>query len=186
MVTVKNVVFWDVVHSATSQKMTFFKRLPARKLMAAVFWDRKGVLMVEFMQQGTTITSEVYCKTLKNCVGLALQKKRSGMLTSSVVLLHDNACPHVAAWTRALLEHFNWELFDHPHYSPDLAPNDYHLFTYPKNWLGSQRFNSNEELTEGVEMWLSLQAADFFDTGIQKLISRFDKCLSSGDDYIEK
>jgi hypothetical protein len=38
--------------------------------MATVFWDRKGVLMVEFMQQGTTVTSEVYCKTLKNnCVG---------------------------------------------------------------------------------------------------------------------
>jgi hypothetical protein len=27
--------------------------------------DRKGVLMVEFMQQGTTITSEVYFETLK-------------------------------------------------------------------------------------------------------------------------
>jgi hypothetical protein len=37
--------------------------------MAAVFWDREGVLMVEFMQQGTTVTSEVYWKTLNNCVG---------------------------------------------------------------------------------------------------------------------
>jgi hypothetical protein len=43
--------------------------MPARKLMAAVFWNRKGVLMVEFMQQGTTIKSEVYCETLKKCVG---------------------------------------------------------------------------------------------------------------------
>jgi hypothetical protein len=33
--------------------------------MATVFWDRKGVLMVELMQQGTTITSWVYCETLK-------------------------------------------------------------------------------------------------------------------------
>jgi hypothetical protein len=33
--------------------------------MATVFWDRKGVLMAEFMQQGTTVTSEVYCKALK-------------------------------------------------------------------------------------------------------------------------
>jgi hypothetical protein len=33
--------------------------------MAAVFWDRKGVLMGEFMQQGTTITSEVYCEVLE-------------------------------------------------------------------------------------------------------------------------
>jgi histone-lysine N-methyltransferase SETMAR len=68
------------------------------------------------------------------------------------------------------LELFNWELFDHPPYSPDLAVSNYHLFTYPKNWLGSQHFNSNEHLMEGIKMWLSSQAADFFNTGIQKLI----------------
>jgi histone-lysine N-methyltransferase SETMAR len=64
----------------------------------------------------------------------AIQNKRHGMLTYSVVP-HDNACPHTAARTRALLEHFNWELFDHPPYSTDLAPSNYHLFTYLKNWL---------------------------------------------------
>jgi hypothetical protein len=37
--------------------------------METVFWDRKGVLMVEFTQQETTETSDVYYETLKNCVG---------------------------------------------------------------------------------------------------------------------
>jgi hypothetical protein len=78
----------------TSQKK--FKQTSARKLMTAVLWDRKRVLMVESMQIGTTITSEVYCKTLKK-LHIAIQ--RSGMLTSGVVLLHDNACPHTAAHT---------------------------------------------------------------------------------------
>jgi transposase len=77
------------------------------------------------------------------------------MLASGVVLLHDNACPHTPAHTRALLENFNWELFDHPRYSPDFAPSDYHLSTYLKNWLKSQCFNSNEELMEGARIWLS-------------------------------
>jgi hypothetical protein len=84
-----------------------------------------------------------------------------------------------------MLEHLYWELFDHPPYSPDLAPSDYHLFTYLKNWLRSQRFNNYEELMEGVKTWLSSQAADFFDTGIQKLIPRY-KFLTSGGDYLEK
>jgi hypothetical protein len=43
-------------HSQNKAKK-FEETLSARKLMAAVFWDRKGVLMVEFMQHGTTITS---------------------------------------------------------------------------------------------------------------------------------
>jgi transposase len=78
------------------------------------------------------------------------------MLTSSVVLPHDNVHPHTNTGTRtqALLEHFNWELFDHPPYSPDLTPSNYHLFTYLKNWLRSQHFKNNE-LTEGVKMWLT-------------------------------
>jgi hypothetical protein len=70
------------------------KHLPAEKPMATIFWDRKGVLMVEFMQQGTTVTSEVDCEKLKK-VRNAIQNKRRGMLTSGVraLLLHDNARP---------------------------------------------------------------------------------------------
>jgi histone-lysine N-methyltransferase SETMAR len=76
------------------------------------------------------------------------------MLTYGVVLLHYNARPHTAALTQALMGHFVWELFHHPPYSPDLAPNDYHLFIYLKNWFRSQFFNNNE-LTESVKMWPS-------------------------------
>jgi hypothetical protein len=36
---------------------------------------------------------------------------------------------------------------------------------------------------EGVKMWLSSHAADFFDTGIQKLIPWYDKYLNSIVDY---
>jgi hypothetical protein len=71
-------------------------------------------------------------------------------------------------------------LFDHHPYSPDLSPGDNHLFTRTclKNWLRSQRFISNEALMKGVvKTWLSSQAAQYFDTGIQKLIPRYEKGL---------
>jgi hypothetical protein len=71
--------------------------------------------------------------------------------------------------TRTLLEHFNWELFDHPSYSLHLAPNNYYLFIYPRYWLRSQPFNNNETLMEGVKAWLSSQASDFFDTCTQNV-----------------
>jgi hypothetical protein len=108
------------------------------------------------------------------------------MLTSSVVLLHDNTPPHMAACTPTLLKQLNWELFDHPPYSPDLAPSDYHLFMHMENWLRSQRFNNIEELKADVETWLSSLAADFVEQGILQLIPRYDKCRNSGGDYIEK
>jgi hypothetical protein len=39
---------------------------------------------------------------------------------------------------------------------------------------------------EGVKKWLSSQAADFSDTGEQKVIPRYDSCLISGGYYAEK
>jgi hypothetical protein len=96
----------------------------------------KGAVMVEFMKQGTTIIPEALCKTLKKkCVGPTIQNKRCGMLTSDVMFPHNNAHQHTAATTQALLQHFNWELFDQLPYNPELALRDYHLFTYLKNWF---------------------------------------------------
>ena len=55
--------------------------------MAPEFWDRKGILLTEFMAPGTAIMSDVYCETLNKLRRLI--KKRRGMLTKGVVLLHD-------------------------------------------------------------------------------------------------
>jgi hypothetical protein len=154
---------WKHTHSPDKPKQ--FKQTSARKLMATVFWDRQeksidgGIHATRDHNNATNVLRN----TKKNCVGPS--KKMRGMLTAGVVLLQDNARPHTAACIRALLEHFNWDLFDHPLYKPDLPPSDYHLFTYLKNWLRSQPFNSNE-LMEGVKTWLNSQATDFFDTGI--------------------
>jgi histone-lysine N-methyltransferase SETMAR len=76
-------------------------------------------------------------------------------MTSGILLLHENAPPHTAARTLALLENLKWELFSHPPYSSDLTKSDYHLFTYLKNWFGPRHFSRNEELVEGVKKWLS-------------------------------
>jgi hypothetical protein len=59
----------------------------------------------------------------------------AGMLTKGVVLLHDNAQPHTAARTNALIKLFNREIFDHTSYSADLALSNYDLFTKMKVWL---------------------------------------------------
>jgi hypothetical protein len=55
-----------VAHTFSKQAKKMCKQmLSARKLMTTLFWERKGVLMVEFMQQYTSITTDVYCETLK-------------------------------------------------------------------------------------------------------------------------
>jgi hypothetical protein len=55
----------------------------------------------------------------------------------------------------------------------------------PKELVVITALQRYEELMQGAKTWLSSQAADFFDTGIQKLIPRY-KCLNSGGGYAEK
>ncbi|GBM24781.1 hypothetical protein AVEN_67712-1, partial [Araneus ventricosus] len=77
-------------------------------------------------------------------------------------------------------------LFDHPAYSPDLAPSDFHLLRKLSDFLGGKRFGSDEELENAVTTWLNELATEDYDMGILKLVDRYDKCLSVGDDYVEK
>ncbi|GBL96769.1 hypothetical protein AVEN_118916-1 [Araneus ventricosus] len=83
-----------------------------------------------------TNNAVVSCQTLR---GL-----RKTILTSKVVLMHDNARPHNAVVTQQLLGQLKWEVSDHPVYSPDLATSDFHLFPELKNRLRGQSFQKNE------------------------------------------
>ncbi|KAJ4434262.1 hypothetical protein ANN_22814 [Periplaneta americana] len=59
---------------------------------------------------------------------------------------------------------------DHPPYSPDLAPSDFHLFTKLKKFLGGKCFGSDDELN-AVNNWIKGLAADDYNTGILKLVN---------------
>jgi len=141
--------------------------------------------LVEFLPQGTTINSAVYCEMLKK-LRHAIQNKRRGMLSATILLLHDNARLHSAALTQDLIISFTWEQMDHPPYSPDLAPSDYHLFLHLKKFLGGKRFDDDNDLKDAVQKWLTSQVAAFYEEGIQKLVPRYDKCLNNGSEYVEK
>ncbi|GBM39367.1 hypothetical protein AVEN_119033-1 [Araneus ventricosus] len=78
------------------------------------------------------------------------------------------------------------EQFDHPPYSPNLAPSDYHLFLNLKRDFGDRSFDSDDNAKNGVQQWLSSLAASFFEEGIDKLVSRYDRCLNNGGTYVEK
>ena len=104
-------------HSSSPKAKKFKQASSVRKIMATVFWDRKGILLIDFLERRLTINADAYCDTVRK-LRRAIQNKRRGMLSSGIVLLHDNARPHTAARTAQLLQQFRWEVFAHPPYSP--------------------------------------------------------------------
>ena len=80
-------------HSSSPKAKKFKQASLVRKIMATVFWDQKGVLLVKCLERGATINADAYYKTLKK-LRRVIQNKRHGMLSSGIVFLHDNARPH--------------------------------------------------------------------------------------------
>jgi hypothetical protein len=48
------------------------------------------------------------------------------------------------------------------------------------------KFEENDEVQEEVMTWFKGQAADFYDSGIQKLVPKLNKYLDNAGDYVEK
>jgi len=66
-----------------------------------------------------------------------------------------------------------------------LAPSDFHLFLHLKKRLAGKNFD-DDEVQEEVTTWFKGLVADFYDSGIQKLVPRLKKCLDNAGDYFEK
>ncbi|GFT10678.1 uncharacterized protein TNCV_1943851 [Trichonephila clavipes] len=169
-------------HTNSPVRVKAKRTISTRKVMATVFWDKHGVLLVEFNQQGTTINAAAYCATLTK-LRRAIQNKQRGLLTSGVLLLDDNARPHSAINTQNLIRSLDGNrLNTHCTVQTWLRV----IFTYSATFLGGKRFDIADEVKEEVQDWLSSQAADVDDLGIQKLVERYDKCLNKYGKYVEK
>ena len=52
--------------------------------------------------------------------------------------------------------------------------------------LAGKKFDDDDEVQEEVMTWFKGQAADFCDSGIQKLVPRLNKYLDNAGEYVEK
>jgi len=59
-------------------------------------------------------------------------------------------------------------------------------FLHLKKHLAGKKFDDVDEVQKEVMTWFRGQAADFYDSGIQKLVPRLHKCLDNAGDYVEK
>lgn len=159
--------------------------LSAGKVMASVFWDAKGVIMVDYLPKGVTINSAYYCTLLRR-LREEIKEKRPGLLRKKVLFHHDNARVHTSVETMAQIRDCGFELLPHPAYSPDLAPSDFHLFPNLKKHLGGQKFSTNEEVEDAVNLYFEGLEESFFKKGIEAFETRWKKCIELDGDYVEK
>jgi histone-lysine N-methyltransferase SETMAR len=124
--------------SSTSSSLRLRHRLG--RLCLPCFGNLRKVLLADFQKRGQNVNSASYCEVLLKLRD-ANGRKHPGQLARCVLLHHDNARPHTARETHERIQELQWELLEHPPYSPDLAPSDFHLFVPLKKPLWWQTFH---------------------------------------------
>ena len=141
-----------------------------------VFWDAEGLILAELLEPGQNITAARYVQTLQK-LRRALRDRRPGQ---NIILLHENARPHAAHLTSEAIAKMGWEVLPHPSYNPDLAPSDYHLFRFVKD------YETTEAIQKAVRQCLWMAGTEFYRRGIFILPERWEKCVQRSGDYVEK
>ena len=62
----------------------------------------------------------------------------------SAILPHNNARRHTAELTKEKFDKIRQKTQQHPPYSPDLSPRDYHVFGPLKEELGGRHFDDDD------------------------------------------
>ena len=98
--------------------------------------------------------------------------------------MHDNAPAHRALATQQKLASLGFQCLDHPTYSPDLAPSDYHLLPgLKKKQLEVLHFSSDAQIIAVAES--SLDGHGSILSGLQKLENWDKKCTELRGQYVE-
>jgi hypothetical protein len=156
----------------------------SRESKATVFCDVYIVLLVHFTLHGPTINAAAYQEALKNTLrGYTAQQTR--MLTTVLLLLHDNGRPHSTDATTNFLKFCGWKNSSTSTTQTRFPLLDFHLLPKMKHHTRGQCFHSNGYVQNKVKKWLHVQDTRFSYEGLDKLTYSC-KCLNRLSDYEKK
>jgi histone-lysine N-methyltransferase SETMAR len=159
----------------------------AGKVMASVFWDAEGILFIDYLEKGKSITGEYYSNLLTrlNKKNKKIPEKRTSLQKKNVIFNQDNAPAHKSVLAMRKLRDLHNELLEHPPYSPDLAPYNFFLLPKLKLFLAGQHFSPNQEAIAAVEGYFADLTKNHYRDGIMALENQWNKCISLKGDYVE-
>ena len=114
-----------------------------------------------------------------------MHANRPDLLENGVLILHDNARPHLGKDVRELLDGYSWEVLPHPSYSPNMSPPGFNLFPKLKINMRGVRFSTLEDLSASVTRRVRQLNCSRGLTGIMDLPKRWDAVIRQKEGYTE-
>ncbi|UYV61928.1 hypothetical protein LAZ67_1007092 [Cordylochernes scorpioides] len=136
------------------------------KALLKVDGQTTRVLYWEMLERNATLNKNLYIAQLHR-VNEAIQQKRPDLQVVNVAL-----------------QELEWEVLQHPPYSPDLAPTDYHLFRSMSEHMRGTTFDDKEDLKTWLNNFFDTRPGDIWRNGINKLVERWEEVLNNNGEYI--
>ena len=127
---------------------------PAEKIMMIIFCDKYGILLIEYLPGGTTISGSYYASIIEKLRCAIVEKCRS-KVNDGVLLLHDNASVLKCNFVQALIRRTGFVEFNDPACSPDIAPSNSYLVSNLKKFLRGKNFSRDDETIDTVKDYLN-------------------------------
>ncbi len=161
------------------------RTIATAKVMVLTF-DSQGLVYFEFVQRPQTVNQQFFRAVLRH-FDAAYCRRRPHCAVRGCRFLHlDNAPAHNATLTVTLIQQLGWTRLPHPAYSPDLAPNDFWLYSRLKKNIRGVWFPSLAALKDAVEDEISqITAMEFHHCMLVSWPRRWRRCLEEQGNYFE-
>jgi len=107
-------------HSGSPRHKILRVQKSAGNVLASIFWDQDGILLIHYLPKGQTINAEYWSSLLVQLKDILKEKRRPREGHHGVLFLPDNAPAHRALATQKKLAYLGFHCLYHPPYSPDL------------------------------------------------------------------
>jgi len=180
---------WESVDAAGDGRLTIPKRSAMdQKFMAIVAVNFEGLGDSTVLNRGQTIDSELYIQFIEDAVAYfsrhELVVARRSISFENMILMHDNARPHVSHRSREYLEDKNVRLQHQAPYSPDLNLCDRMIFPMLEMKRSKITFGNKDLLQDYLNERLSNIPVDSMRNQIDKLKEHCQKVINANGEYV--
>ena len=166
------------------------KALPKAKLAPKRSWSLFGGLLLVWST--TAFWIPVKPLPLRCMLSKSMRCTQTAMPAAGIGQQNGpNSSPwqHPTACRTTMLQKFNklgYKVLPRLSYSPDLLPTNYHFFEHLDSFLQGKHFHNQQDTENVFKEFVESRSTDFYGTGINRLISHWQKCVDCNDSYFDE
>jgi len=144
----------------------------------------QGIARFEFIRENETVNERIHVTVPRHIRHAVRRKRPEKWRTNSCFPLHNNAPAHRTVFVKDFLAKINITTLEHPTFSPDLDPADFHPFPRLKSALKGRCFYDGADIikneTEELKRFPQNGSQEYF----QHVHIRWQKyTIAQGDSF---